>query len=177
MPRKNTALENLTEQDDALYAAMDAALDAAEQVLQKVSQGTIWAGKYEPMQISALFQQHIGTHLCAELIAIGEHGTFQGWVDACKPEPTYSDCSDAFAKIEKLIRPGHKLEPLRRRYFAMVPSWSETRARTIDVIGGNEKDSAGMDAALKYAHRVLGKSVHVKLIPVSDTKPNKTIKL
>jgi hypothetical protein len=68
-------------------------------------------------------------------------------------------------------------EPLRRRCFAMVTSWSETKARTIDVIGGTEKDSAGMDAALKAAHKALGKSVNVKLISMSDTKPNITVNL
>lgn len=84
------------------------------------------------------------------------------------------------SEIDDLILRGQfdgKPEPLRRRYFAMVPSWSETKARTIDVIGGSEKDSAGMDAALKAAHKALGKSVHVKLIPLNDTKPNITVKI
>jgi hypothetical protein len=68
-------------------------------------------------------------------------------------------------------------KPLHRRYFTIVPGVSRMKARYIDVIGGHEKDSAGMDAALNYAHKALGKSVQVKLVPVSDTKPNVTITL
>lgn len=163
--RTNKLAESLLEQDEDLGAALDAALDAAEQVLQKQVPGTIWAGKYEPMQLTALFQQHIETHLCEELIAIAEHGDYTHWREAGKPDPSFDQ------------EPENQEKPLRRRYFAMVPSWSETKARTIDVIGGTEKDSAGMDAALKAAHKALGKSVNVKLIPVSDTKPNMTVKL
>jgi hypothetical protein len=66
---------------------------------------------------------------------------------------------------------------LVRRYFAMVPSWSESRARYIDVIGGTETDSEGMTTAVKTAHEMLGKSVIVRLSKVSDTKPNRVVRL
>lgn len=88
-----------------------------------------------------------------------------------------SNCPHEFAQIRNLIVSGTKPEPLRRRYFAIVPGITRMKARYIDVIGGHEKDSAGMDAAIKAAHKALGKSVNVKLIPVTETKSNITIKL
>lgn len=180
--RTNKLADSLLEDDADLGPAMDAALDAVEQVLQKHAQGTVWAGKYEPLQLSALFEQHIRTHLCEELIAIAEYGDYKHWLEAGKPNPSF-DHKRKGAHITydgphgEFLAKQDEMKPLRRRYFAIVPSWSETRARTIDVVGGNEKDSAGMDAALKYAHKALGKSVQVKLVPLSDTKPNVTITL
>lgn len=102
--------------------------------------------------------------------------TWESFSDYVK-EHIEANCPSEFAKIRNLIVSGTKPEPLRRRYFAVVPGVSRIKARTIDVIGGTEKDSAGMDAALKAAHKALGKSVNVKLIPMSDTKPNITVKL
>lgn len=85
------------------------------------------------------------------------------------------------SEIERLIERvqfDDKPESLHRRYFAVVQGpGTRIKARYIDVIGGAEKDSAGMDAALKAAHKALGKSVNVKLIPVSDSKPNVTVKI
>jgi hypothetical protein len=65
----------------------------------------------------------------------------------------------------------------RRRYFAIRPSWGDCQARIIDVIGGDEKDHAGMDAAVRAAHEMLGKSVEVKLIPSSGTRPSSVVRL
>jgi hypothetical protein len=66
--------------------------------------------------------------------------------------------------------------PLHRRYFAIALYNRGMHSRYIDVIGGNEKDTAGMDMALCTAKRLLrSKSVHVNLIPVSDSKPNVTV--
>jgi hypothetical protein len=87
-PRTNRLTESPLEQDEDLGLALDAALDAAEQVLQKQVPGTIWAGKYEPIQLSALFKQHIETHLCEELLAIAEYGDYKHWLEAGKPEPS-----------------------------------------------------------------------------------------
>jgi hypothetical protein len=228
-PRTNRLAESLLEQDEDLGLALDAALDAAEQVLQKKAQGTIWAGKYEPLQLSALFEQHIRTHFCEELLAIAEYGDFKHWLEAGKPEPSFDHerkgahitydgphgkflaeyeqrnqkysckrCPQEYEGIIDLIkhvRDSHGpmdlkeavdlcrawrdevKTPLHRRYCAVTPGITRMRSRYIDVIGGHEKDHEGMDAALKYAHKALGKSVNVKLVPVSDTKPNVTITL
>ena len=65
----------------------------------------------------------------------------------------------------------------RRRYFAIRPSWGDCQARIIDVIGGDEKDHAGMDAAVRAAHEMLGKSGEVKLISLADTRPSCVVRL
>jgi hypothetical protein len=215
-PRTNRLTESLLEQDEDLGLALDAALDAAEQALQKQAQGTIWAGKYEPLQLAALFKQHIETHLCEELLAIAEYGDYKHWLEAGKPEPSFDHKRKGAhityggphaAILDRIRREGrticedhidatdpncdtckrewqeqeavnaHESKPSHRRYFAVVPGVTRMKARYIDVIGGHEKDHEGMDAAVKYAHKVLGKSVNVKLVPVSDTKPNVTITL